>query len=166
MPDCASLPSGLPRVGLWEEAPAMTATGLEVWDKTVQITNIWLDEIMDEVGPDRQAAWHALGAVLRTLRDRLPIEVAVHLGAQMPLLVRGAYFEQWHLPAHAEPVRNFDDFLELVGTHLGQARMNPARITAAVFRTLARHVDRGQIAKVLSVLPTGIRTALSAAESG
>ncbi len=138
----------------------MAATGLEVWDKTVQITNIWLDEIMDEVGPDRQAAWHGLGAVLRTLRDRLPIEVAVHLSAQLPLLVRGAFFEQWHLPAHATPVRNFDDFLKLVGQHLGQARMNPAAVTAAVFRTLARHVEAGQIEKVLSVLPTGIRTAL------
>ena len=141
----------------------MAATGLEVWDKTVQTTNIWLDEIIDEVGPDRQAAWHGLGAVLRTLRDRLPIEVAVHLGAQLPLLVRGTYFEQWHLPAHAVPVRNFDDFLDLVGTHLGQARMSPAKITAAVFRTLAQHVDAGQIDKVLSVLPTGIRTALNSA---
>ena len=49
----------------------MAATGLDVFDKTLQTTNIWLDEIMEVIGPDRQVAWHTLGAVLRPLRDRL-----------------------------------------------------------------------------------------------
>ena len=49
----------------------MSATGLDVFDQTLQITNIWLDEIMAKLGPDRQVAWHALGAVLHALRDRL-----------------------------------------------------------------------------------------------
>ena len=69
----------------------MSTTGLEVFDKTVQTTNIWLDEIMERMGPDRHVAWHILGAVLRTLRDRLPLDDAAHLGAQLPLLVRGLY---------------------------------------------------------------------------
>jgi hypothetical protein len=29
----------------------MSTTGLEVFDKTLQITNIWLDEIMMKIGP-------------------------------------------------------------------------------------------------------------------
>ena len=51
----------------------MSATGLEVFDKSIQTTNIWLDEIMEDMGPDRQLAWHLLGGVLRTMRDRLPL---------------------------------------------------------------------------------------------
>lgn len=47
----------------------MSATGLDVFDKTLQTTNIWLDEVTAEVGPDRKVAWHALGAVLRALAD-------------------------------------------------------------------------------------------------
>jgi hypothetical protein len=35
----------------------MSATGLHVFDKTFQTTNIWLDEIMAKFGPDRQVAW-------------------------------------------------------------------------------------------------------------
>lgn len=58
----------------------MSATGLEVFDKTLQTTNIWLDEIMADHGPDRRVAWHMLGAVLRTLRDWLQIELAANLG--------------------------------------------------------------------------------------
>ncbi len=73
----------------------MSATGLDVFDKTLQTTHVWLNEMMEEIGPDRQVAWHVLGAVLRALRDRLPLELAVHLGSQLPILVRGAYYDQW-----------------------------------------------------------------------
>ena len=50
----------------------MRATGLDVFDETLQVTHVWLDELTAELGPDRHAAWHMLGAVLRALRDRLP----------------------------------------------------------------------------------------------
>ena len=41
----------------------MSATGLDVFDKTLQTTNIWLDEIMAKLGPDRQVAWHGMCSV-------------------------------------------------------------------------------------------------------
>ena len=47
----------------------MSATGLDVFDKTLQTTHIWLDEMMAKLGPDRQVAWHVLGAVLHALRE-------------------------------------------------------------------------------------------------
>lgn len=136
----------------------MASTGLEVFDKTLQTTNIWLDEIMEEIGPDRDAAWHALGAVLRALRDRLPLELAVHLGAQLPLLVRGVYYGQWHLGGHGPAPRKLDDFLEVVAANLhGTRSMNREDATRAVFWTLSRHVDAGQVRKVVDALPIEIR---------
>jgi uncharacterized protein (DUF2267 family) len=144
----------------------MTATGLEVWDRTLQTTNIWLDEIMERLGPDRRQAWHALGAVLRALRDRLPLELAVHLGAQLPLLVRGAYYDQWHPGAHGPPQRTLPDFLVVVEGNLGHARaLMAADCTAAVFRTLSRHVDPGQIRKVAAALPQPLRDFWAEAEA-
>ena len=99
----------------------MSATGLDVFDKTLQTTHIWLDELMAEIGPDRQVAWHVLGAVLRALRDRIPLELAVHLGSQLPLLVRGIYYDQWHAPGRMdEKPRSLDAFLENIGEQLGQ----------------------------------------------
>jgi uncharacterized protein (DUF2267 family) len=56
----------------------MSATGLDVFDRTLQITHVWLDDIMAELGPDRQRAYHALRAVLHALRDRLPLNLAAH----------------------------------------------------------------------------------------
>jgi uncharacterized protein (DUF2267 family) len=42
----------------------MSATGLEVFDETLQKTNIWLKEIMEVLGLDRHRAYQALRAVL------------------------------------------------------------------------------------------------------
>ena len=137
---------------------AMAATGLEVFDRTLHTTHIWLDEIMAEIGPDRQAAWHVLSAVLRTVRDRVPLELAVHLGAQLPLLVRGVYYDQWHLTQHPERTRDLDEFLERVADKLrGTRPVNVREATRAVMRVLSRHVDGGQIRKIVDSLPQPVR---------
>ncbi len=83
----------------------MSANGLEVFDTTLQETNIWLKDICLAAEIERHVAWRVMGAVLRATRDRLPLELAVHLGAQMPLLVRGAYYDQWMPGAVGRPGR-------------------------------------------------------------
>src|SRR5262245_21401778 len=107
----------------------MSATGLDVFDKTLQTTHIWLDEMMLKLGPDRQVAWHALGAVLHALRDRLQIGLAVHLGSQLPLLVRGLYYDQWHPSEQMLKRRSAEQFLEHCrsGSRTYVRSMSPAR---------------------------------------
>lgn len=136
----------------------MTTTGLEVLDKSVQTTNLWLAEIMKDVGPDRQVAWHALGSVLHTLRDRLPLGLAAHLGAQLPLVIRGLYYDQFQPREQPIKLRSADEFLDLVARGLSNIRPVGANdATRAVFRTLNRFVDPGQIAHVVEALPIEIR---------
>jgi uncharacterized protein (DUF2267 family) len=138
----------------------MSNAGLEVFDKTLQTTHIWLDEVMRELGPDRQLAWHVLGAVLRALRDRLPLGLAVHLGSQLPLLVRGTYYEQWHSPGQTldDPPRSLDEFLEPISKQLSSSRpVNVRNATGVVFQILSRHVNQGQVDKVRDCLPEQVR---------
>ncbi len=137
----------------------MTATGLDVFDRTLQITNTWLDELMKELGPDRQRAWHALGAVLHPLRDRLPIDLAAHLGAQLPLLVRGLYYDQWRPAGQPERWRTLEEFLNRVTEGLARIRpVNARDAIRAVFLALSRHADPGQVGKVVDALPEELRT--------
>jgi uncharacterized protein (DUF2267 family) len=136
----------------------MSATGLDVFDKTLQTTHIWLDEIMKELGPDRQVAWRSLNAVLRALRDRVPIELAAHLGAQLPLLVRGAYYDQWHPNREPEKYRTAEEFLARISQELDDIRpVNSTTAAQAVFATLTRHVTGGQTTKVREAIPEDIR---------
>src|SRR5881275_2827676 len=123
----------------------MSATGLDVFDKTLQTTNIWLDEIMDQIGPARHTAWHILGATLRALRDRLTIDQAAHLGAQLPLLVRGLYYDQWRPAAGPNRERHQEEFLARVADGLRNTRpINSKDAVRTVFRVLAKHIARGQ----------------------
>jgi uncharacterized protein (DUF2267 family) len=139
----------------------MAATGLDVFDKTLQTTNVWLDEIMEVVGPDRQVAWHALGAVLRTLRDRLPIGLSAHLGSQMPIIVRGLYYDQWEPERKPDKTRDVDEFLANINKQLKNIRpVNALDATQAVFHVLSRHLDRGQTKKVRDALPEEIKRRL------
>jgi uncharacterized protein (DUF2267 family) len=136
----------------------MSATGLDVFDKTLQTTNIWLDEIMQELGPDRQVAWHALGAVLRTLRDRVPLGLAAHLGSQLPILVRGAYYDQWVPRDKPLELRSADEFLDHVSQGLSNIRpVNVKTAVHAVFATIGRHVDAGQVRKIRDALPKDVK---------
>lgn len=136
----------------------MSTTGLDVFDKTLHITHIWLDEITDTIGPDRNVAWHVLGAVLRTLRDRLPLGLAAHLGAQLPLMVRGAYYDQFR-PGHAaDKFHSFQDFLDCVAANLRGIRpVDVEDATLSVFALLDRHVTPEQLEKVKRALPEPIR---------
>jgi len=136
----------------------MSATGLEVLDKSVQTTNLWLEEINSRIGPDRRVAWHVLGAVLRTLRDRLPIGLAAHLGAQLPLVVRGLYYDQWRPRAKPSKLRSADDFLQQVASGLeGTRPVNTEAATRAVFQVLNHYLDPHQVANVRDALSKPVR---------
>ena len=136
----------------------MAATGLDVFDKTLQTTNTWLDELMAEIGPQRQTAWHTLSAVLQVVRDRLPIELSAHLAAQLPLLVRGAYFDQWRPERQPDIFRTEQEFLTRVEARLAGTRpVNVRDAARAVFGVLDRHLTPGQIGKVREALPEHIR---------
>src|SRR5829696_9998935 len=132
----------------------MSSTGLEVFDKTLQITNTWLGDIMEMLGPDRQIAWHVLGAVLRTVRDRVPLGLAAHLGAQLPLLVRGTYYDQWHPREEPAKWRSLDEFLEIVSSELRNLRpINPKDAALSVFQVLNHYLDPGQVGNIRDALP-------------
>jgi uncharacterized protein (DUF2267 family) len=109
----------------------MSSTGLEVFDKTVQTTDAWLNEIMEVIGPDRHRAYRVLAAVLHSLRDRLTVNEAAQLGAQLPILVRGIYYDRWHDPAgKPERLRHKEEFLTAVADELDDIGLiNPEQAT-------------------------------------
>ena len=136
----------------------MSANGLDVFDKTVQTTNIWLNEIMDEIGPDRRLAWHTLGAVLHALRDRLQPDLAAKLGAQLPMLVRGAYYDGYKPSEVPDVIRTLDEFLDRVNAEMEGIRpVDPGDAVRVVCEVVARHVDEGQAKKIWKALPEDIR---------
>jgi len=143
----------------------MSATGVAAFDSTLQTTHVWLNEICEEMGwpRDPHRAYHALRAVLHALRDRLRPEEAAGLAAQLPLLVRGIFYEGWHPAGKPIKARSADEFLTPVadafrGEFRGEPPARPADVARAVFTVLKRHVTAGEVADVIAALPGDIQT--------
>ena len=67
-----------------------------VWDKTLSKGNEWLTKLGYELAcQNAHVTLFALRSVLHALRDRLPPDEAVDLAAQMPLIIKGLYFDGW-----------------------------------------------------------------------
>lgn len=133
----------------------MSMTGLPAFDSTLHITNTWLKQLGEELGgADRHRAYQAMRAVLHALRDRLTVDEVATLGAQLPMLVRGIYYEGWHPANKPLKARTRDAFLAHVIDCLGGVRDgDPETVTRAVFGLLGQHVSAGEIGGIRHALP-------------
>ena len=85
----------------------MSTASLDVFDRALQKATFWIDEMMTDLGwGDRHRTYEVLGVVLHVLRDRLPVQEAVDLGAQFPLLIRGLYYQNWDVSINPEKYRH------------------------------------------------------------
>jgi uncharacterized protein (DUF2267 family) len=134
---------------------------VDVIDTTVHKTYRWIDEISEDLGGiGRREAYRDLRAFLQTLRDRLTVDLAAELGAQLPMLVRGIYYEAWD-PSRAPVKMKAEEFVE---TFIDRALLLPEReplgALKAATRVLRRHVTEGETEHVFLSLPREIRTLL------
>ena len=145
----------------------MADTQVAALDHTIQQTNIWLKTLADELHiEDRHDAFRALRSVLHVLRDRLTREQAVHLGAQLPVLVRGIYYDGWRIAGKPSGERQPAEFASLVAADLPPPLARDAfRVTRVVFALLEKELDRGETAKVIATLPHPLRALWPAPKS-
>jgi len=136
----------------------MSTTGLEVFDRTLHKTNVWLKELMEALdSPDRHAAYVALRATLHPLRDRLTIEEAAHFAAQLPMLIRGLYYEGWDPTGKPVKERRREEFLAVIERDVAPYGFDSERVARAVFLVVANRISEGEVEDAEHVLPREIR---------
>jgi uncharacterized protein (DUF2267 family) len=130
-------------------------TDPSIIERSVEKAHLWLDDMAAELGTeDRNEAYRALRAYLHALRDRLPVDEAAQLAAQLPELIRGIYYEGWNPSATPVKYRGFDDFLERISADAlldGETQASFAASAAAT--VLRRHVSAGEIDDIRAILP-------------
>jgi len=135
-------------------------TGLDTFDKTVQESNLWLKDVMERLNTyDRRHAYSTMRAVLHALRDRIGPENAAHLGAQLPMLLRGLFYEGWDPTGKPTKERHESAFLAHIARELPRAT-GPGEIeqgALAVLDVLSKHIDRGAAVKLATIIPKDLR---------
>src|SRR5687767_8404490 len=133
----------------------MSANTIEAIESTVQKTHIWLKELTEDGRfTTVQQAYSALRGVLHALRDRLVPEEAVQLAAELPMLIRGMYYEGWKPSRTPAPIRSRGEFLEAIRNNLGNNRdIDPFHAAQAVFQLMERKISCGEIRDVRRMLP-------------
>jgi uncharacterized protein (DUF2267 family) len=138
-------------------------TGIAAFDRTIQKTNTWIKELMQEMGwKNRERSYGALRACLHAMRDILSNEEVTQFGAQLPTLLRGAYFEGWRSRGGPIRIKTVQEFYDLVFHHLGAAQKKFSdeeirAFTHACFNVATKHVSAGEMLDVRAGLPKKVQ---------
>ena len=137
----------------------MSAVGLEALDHTVQLTHIWINDLDERLGwNNKPRAYRLLKAVLHALRDWLQINESADLAAQLPGLLRGAYYEQWRPAVTPVKKRSKADFIARVEDFFrADPLAHSSQAVMAVFELLSEKITSGEIKDVRRALPEDLR---------
>jgi uncharacterized protein (DUF2267 family) len=122
------------------------------------LTNVWIRDILSQLRwQSKESGYQALRGTLHTLRDRLPPEEAVDLAAQLPLVVKGMYYDGWTLRDKPEKFKK-EEFARRVHAQFEfDDNVNPAEVIRAVLRVMYRHMGEGELRDVRSNMPKDIQ---------
>ena len=138
----------------------MSALGLRIIDESVQQANIWINEVNERTGwNDKQRAYRLLRAVLHAVRDHLSPDAAAKLAAQMPIMIRGIFFEGWDPSATPVRERSLPGFLGSVGAEFRRDPLKePAAEVGAVLDTLDHRISDGEMTRLRKCFSEDVRT--------
>jgi uncharacterized protein (DUF2267 family) len=137
----------------------MSAQGLEVIDHAAQTTHEWVAELAGRLDwVSKRSALRLLRVTLHQIRDHILIDEVAQLSAQLPLLIRGMFFEGWVPKRTPVKDRSAEGFVKSIEDQLGETAdyRGPADITY-VFLLLNAHLSVGEIEDVRASLPADIR---------
>jgi uncharacterized protein (DUF2267 family) len=142
----------------------MSTTRVDIIDRSIEKAHVWLNDVAEELGTeDGHHAYRVLRAFLHALRDHLSVDETAQLAAQLPIFVRGVFYEGWDPSPTPEHARDVDSFLTKIAGEAGLAGETEASFAAtAASRVLRRHVSAGEGDSVVQALPQHLRELLSA----
>lgn len=107
---------------------------------------------------NQKRAFAALRAVLQELRNLLPLEYVVQLSDQLPLVIRGIFFENWDPNSISVQEIKKEDFLDAIAKTLYPYRdIDVEEITKGVLQVLGEKLPAGELGKILKNMPREIK---------
>lgn len=128
-------------------------------EHSVQATKEWtgqINNLMDWNDPDR--SYRLLRATLHALRDVLPINESAQFSAQLPMMIRGLFYEGWRPSTIPVKKRDKASFIARIQESFSREPLDdPEQAIGAIFLVLNRHVSKGEIEDVRNSLQQPLR---------
>lgn len=124
----------------------------------LRATEEWIDDLTRRLGwRDRERVYLVLLATLHGLRDSLPRDEAVYVGAYLSPLLRGLYYEGWHPGARAA-ARSRSAFLQRIheGVHRDPG-VDAEEVARAVFAMIAARLPAAEVEDAKAATPKALR---------
>ena len=80
------------------------------------------------------------------------------LGAQLPTMIRGIYYEGWQPSRTPTKVRSRQEFVDVVSAREFPNAVPVEQAIRDVFALLAHHCDPGEISDVIGQLPSELKS--------
>lgn len=142
----------------------MPRSRFSTFDHMTHTAYAWLADIASGFDTDdRRFAYRVLRAWLHTLRDRLTPDGAVKLGAQLPELLRGVYYDGWN-PSTVPMKYGLDEYVQRFAN---DARISVTEVPATAARisaTIRQRFSPGQLDEALAELPVPLRELLAGSD--
>lgn len=133
---------------------------IEEFNRIVKKAEFWVKDVAEEMNTDNMSsALQASRATLQALRDRLPANQAAHVGAQLPLLIAGYFYEGWKPINTPTKERSMEDFMDKVQTNIDNLghSLKAEEVVKPVLTVLARKISEGEARDVRNALPEELR---------
>ncbi|MDX1638676.1 MAG: DUF2267 domain-containing protein [Balneolaceae bacterium] len=129
-------------------------------EKYLVETGQWIDEVATHLDHTERKDWafNALRSVLHVIRDRTITEEAFQLSAQLPMLLRGLFFEGYQLSNKPEKF-HLDEMLNRIEEGMGPASdFTPEQVFKAVLLVLNDHISKGELNDIYASMPKDIKS--------
>lgn len=137
----------------------MTAQGLEVIDHSVHLTHEWINELAERLSwTSKRSALRLRRVTLHRIRDHLLADEMAQLSAQLPIMIRGFFFEDWIPKRTPIKERKAADFVAFISEQMGDAmEFRGSADIQCVFKLLNARISRGEIEDIRACLPMELR---------
>lgn len=134
---------------------------VSVFARTLNKSQEWIKEMHHELKwMTGDSLYHLLRAVLHSLREQLTINEAAHFSAQLPLLLRGTFYEGWDPQSNLRNAANRDDFLQIV-----KNKMSPVGIpnfdleqgVSTALSVIKKHISSGEMEDLVGMLNPSLK---------
>ena len=137
----------------------MSKTGIKSLDHSPEGAAEWINQVSEWLGGvDMGRAYLLLRTVLHAVRDWLNVDEAAQLAAQMPLLIKGVYFDGWNPSATPVSNRGKKDFVKRIESAFAKDPLDDVEgAISAVFALLEEKISPGEIDDVRNSMKQDLR---------